>query len=627
VQLEPHIITPDDHAPHEVNGFMPRHTHNQAEALPASIAKKLVALYRAGKWGALVVAADRATKRYPRHPLGWKAAGKARLHLHRAAEALPVLSQLAKLAPDDADAFNDLGAAQQKLGLAHAAITSYQRAVELNRHAPESHSNLGSALCDVRRFEEAASASQHAIDLDPTSPAAHNNLGNVFREMGRPIDAEACYRRSLALKPNTLETLINLGGILETLGRWADARASYQLTIHVHPGSGIAHHALGRLLSRLGEQDEEAARCLQRAIALNASNANTYAELGNILMRKQQVDAALQMFRHAQTLQPLMTWRANQEKAAFSALFLDTPMAGSVPVDYLAGRAGYDRHFHCVIPDTSVDIDLLRTKADVVFNMICNPEDGAKILQHAADLVQRLGRPTVNHPNLIMNTDRETIARSLADIPGCVVAKTVRVAGAALADRAAADTFAGLRMPQLVRLVGTHGGQDFEKCDTSDEIAAFVSTKPDLDYYLTEYIDYRSADGFFRKYRAIFIDGDILPYHLAIHDHWKVHHFRTDMAHHAWMRNEEARFLADMPGVVGSANQHVLRAIANATGLDYGGVDFGIDRNGRIVMFEANASMLIHDEKTDLFAYKNEYIARIKHAFDAMLARRRLNPA
>ena len=90
------------------------------------------------------------------------------------------------------------------------------------------------------------------------------------------------------------------------------------------------------------------------------------------------------MFRHARELQPLITWRANQEKAEFSALFLDTPLGGSTPVNYLAGRACYDRHFHCVIPDASVDIDLLRRKADVVFNMISNPDDGERYLEAGA---------------------------------------------------------------------------------------------------------------------------------------------------------------------------------------------------------------------------------------------------
>ena len=155
----------------------------------------------------------------------------------------------------------------------------------------------------------------------------------------------------------------------------------------------------------------------------------------------------------------------------------------------------------------------------------------------------------------------------------------------------------GFHLPLLVRVAGTHGGDDFDKFDDWDEIIEFRLGGPGANYYVIEYIDYRSKDGFFRKYRVIFVDGDIFPYHLAIHDDWKVHHFRTDMANHAWMRKEEERFLDDMGGVFNVEQQDALRAIARATGLDYGGVDCGIDPDGRIVVFEANASMLVHDEK------------------------------
>ena len=59
--------------------------------------------------------------------------------------------------------------------------------------------------------------------------------------------------------------------------------------------------------------------------------------------------------------------------------------------------------------------------------MICNVDDGKDMLVQALELVERLGRPTINHPRLIMNTDRETIARRFADIPDCVVPRTLRV--------------------------------------------------------------------------------------------------------------------------------------------------------------------------------------------------------
>ena len=275
-----------------------------------------------------------------------------------------------------------------------------------------------------------------------------------------------------------------------------------------------------------------------------------------------------------------------------------------------------------MIPDTEADIELLRGKADVVFNMICNADDGKDILVDALDLVRRIDRPTINHPSLIMRTDRETVARLLADIPGCVVPKTIRIDGQALLEAAANQELPGFSLPLLVRVAGTHGGDDFDRFDDWRAVAEFVAKNPAANYYAIEFIDYRSTDDFFRKYRVIFIDGEILPYHLAIHDDWKVHHFRTDMVNNAWMKQEEERFLADMSSVFDAAHQDALRAIAKATGLDYGGVDCGLDREGRIVVFEANASMLVHDEKNDEFAYKNQYIARIKQAFDAMLSRR-----
>lgn len=594
---------------------------NGVRALPAETAAELIGLYQAEKWAELVIAAGRVTTRFPRHLLGWQASGKALLQLGKMAEAIDMLSRVIKIAPGEADGYNDLGNALHATGRTNEAIASYRRAIALDPRSTDAHSNLGRILCDLNQFEEAAACCQQAIDIDPDCAIAHNNLGNALREIGRLAEAEASYRRSLALKADYLEALINLGSILGHLGRWPEAISSHRLAIQIHPNSGIAHSTLGQLLSRLTENDEEAERCLERAITLNAGDNNTYVELGNILMRKQQTDAALAMFRHAQELQPLITWPANQAKASFSAVFLDTPMAGSTPVNYLAGRACYDRHFHCVIPDTPVNFALLRDKADVVFNMICNADDGKDVLAQALDLVERLGRPTINHPRLIMNTDRETIARHLADIPYCVVPKTLRVAGPILTKSALDKKYEGFHLPLLVRVAGTHGGDDFAKCDDWDNIVNFVSENPQAIYYAIEYIDYRSVDSYFRKYRVIFVDGEIFPYHLAIHDDWKVHHFRTDMANHAWMRKEEERFLDDMGGVFSASHQDALRAIAKATGLDYGGVDCGIDRDSRIVVFEANASMLVHDEKNADFGYKNQYIARIKVAFDAMLSR------
>jgi hypothetical protein len=129
----------------------------------------------------------------------------------------------------------------------------------------------------------------------------------------------------------------------------------------------------------------------------------------------------------------------------------------------------------------------------------------------------------------------------------------------------------------------------------------------------------RLPDGLFRKYRFICINGELLPYHLAIHEDWKVHHFHTDMAEHEWMRLEEESFLKFPHLVFDRHHPAVLRLVAASTELDYCGIDCALDVQGNCVVFETNAAMLVHDEKDKIFVYKNPYIARIKTAFEEKL--------
>jgi hypothetical protein len=55
--------------------------------------------------------------------------------------------------------------------------------------------------------------------------------------------------------------------------------------------------------------------------------------------------------------------------------------------------------------------------------------------------------------------------------------------------------------------------------------------------------------------------------------------------------------------------------------LDYAGVDFSLLPDGRVLLFEANATMLAHPEAPDgPLAHKNPFIERVFTAFQAMLA-------
>jgi len=108
-----------------------------------------------------------------------------------------------------------------------------------------------------------------------------------------------------------------------------------------------------------------------------------------------------------------------------------------------------------------------------------------------------------------------------------------------------------------------------------------------------EYLNARGEDGSARKYRVMMIGGKIYPLHLAISRNWKVHYFTSDMADQPGHRAEEMTFLRDMPGVLGKTAMGALCAIRDALRLDYAGVDFALNGNGQLLLFEANATMVL----------------------------------
>jgi hypothetical protein len=88
-------------------------------------------------------------------------------------------------------------------------------------------------------------------------------------------------------------------------------------------------------------------------------------------------------------------------------------------------------------------------------------------------------------------------------------------------------------------------------------------------------------------------------------------------------RAEEAEFLADMNGFLGPKAVEALLRLRLALGLDYGGVDFGLNQNGDVLLFEANANMVVqHPAKGELWDYRRPAVDRIHAAVRNMLMTR-----
>jgi hypothetical protein len=109
--------------------------------------------------------------------------------------------------------------------------------------------------------------------------------------------------------------------------------------------------------------------------------------------------------------------------------------------------------------------------------------------------------------------------------------------------------------------------------------------------YVTEYYDFASADGLYRKLRIIFVDGQPFPFHLSISDHWLNHYYRTRTAQEDMLRAEEAMYLQQPEAYLGAAAYGALKQVGTRHDLGFFGLDGAIDRDGRLIVFECNATM------------------------------------
>ncbi len=137
---------------------------------------------------------------------------------------------------------------------------------------------------------------------------------------------------------------------------------------------------------------------------------------------------------------------------------------------------------------------------------------------------------------------------------------------------------------------------------------------------MIEYLDARGKDGNARKYRVMMIAGRIYPLHLAISRNWKVHYFTSDMADQPDHRAEEAAFLGNMAAALGDKAITALEGIRDALGLDYAGIDFGLSPDGELLLFEANATMVISSPSPDeRWAYRRVAIDTVLDAVVEMI--------
>jgi tetratricopeptide (TPR) repeat protein len=475
------------------------------------------------------------------------------------------------------------------------------------RRSPHEPLDDARELLALGRASEAFALVDAQIRVNPNDAAAWALVTTALSALGETEYAALACVRAVQLAPDCADRRVELGELQEALNRPQEAAAAYEAALTLAPSRGArvaAHVALSGLQGRAG-QFATARSHAESALTLDPRHQGALQNLAAICDHLGEVAQADAFRDRAYRGRALIVERAGNPRRR--VLTLASAGRANSPDRMLTPVARYDR----LIWFPAYADGVPREPYDVVFNAVADADAAAALESKIAAFAAQTHAPILNPPARIARTARAAAPALFAGVGGLIVPTVRRIE--------TQGDFDGLADGEwLLRPAGTHGGEGLARIS----LAQATQRWDGRPHYLTAYRDFRSGDGLFRKYRMFFVDRTPFPYHLAIHDDWLVH-YQTSLTPGApALRDEERRFLENPRTALGDLAYEAIVDVGRRLDLDFAGVDFAVLPDGRALLFEANATMCLHDEPEDSpLAFKNPFVRRIQEAFWARLER------
>jgi hypothetical protein len=263
---------------------------------------------------------------------------------------------------------------------------------------------------------------------------------------------------------------------------------------------------------------------------------------------------------------------------------------------------------------------------DVALVAATELKENRAVLDQVAALIPTWPRPVLNAPDRVARLTRDGAWALLRSVAGVAFPVNARISRDRLAQIAGGEEVVGDVLkdgafPIIVRPVDSHAGNGLAQLAGAGDIVSYLGDQPALEFFIAPFVDYRSADGLYRKYRVALIAGRPYACHMAISTHWMIHYLNAGMMESADKRAEEARFMAEFDRDFAVRHGPALAAIAERIGLDYVTMDCAETPDGRLLVFEAGNGMIVHAmDPPALFPYKAPQMRKVFGAFEAMLA-------
>ncbi len=354
-------------------------------------------------------------------------------------------------------------------------------------------------------------------------------------------------------------------------------------------------------LSPLGEA------LIQRA-EKNPQDANAFLDLSTLLQLGGNPKIALDVQAQALGINTLYHLAAREPGIRMLALMAPGDLMTNAPLEFL-------------VEDSDIALDMLYVGPglplppalpdhDLLFVAVGESTATGALLNELVDAVKTWPRPVLNLPENILKTSREEAPLHLSAVSGLYMPPSRR------AGREGIEA----EFPFIIRPVDSHAGHGLSRIDNGMELEDYLEARPEMEFFVSPFVDYRSPDGLYRKYRIVLVAGRPYACHMGISEHWMIHYANAGMSESVEKREEEARFMGDFDTDFAVRHGDALKRLYEAMRLDYLVIDCGETKEGLLLIFEIDTGAVIHAmDPADIFPYKGRQMEKVFSAFREML--------
>jgi tetratricopeptide (TPR) repeat protein len=159
-------------------------------------------------------------------------------------------------APDDFEAWNNLGNARSALGDAAGSVDALTRAAAIRTDAAPVRINLAAALIDAGRLEEAEETLRAGARDFPNDAKPLEELAALCKQQNREVDARDALEQAVLRAPDDADLHVKLG--TERAAAWSmdGAEAAFRKAMELNPRHAEAHILLALQFEHTNRADE-----------------------------------------------------------------------------------------------------------------------------------------------------------------------------------------------------------------------------------------------------------------------------------------------------------------------------------------------------------------------------------